>query len=59
VGNAIDGGLGLVRFLAVCPLGGHMHANGLLWYAGMAGAAYTAYRPNYVKLSRAFAVELC
>ena len=34
-----DGGLGLARFLVVCPLGGHMHANGLLWYAGMAGAA--------------------
>jgi hypothetical protein len=34
-----DGGLGLARFFAVCPLGGHMHANGLLWYAGMAGAA--------------------
>jgi hypothetical protein len=28
-----DGGLGLARFLAVCPLGGHMCANGLLWYA--------------------------
>jgi hypothetical protein len=27
-----DGGLGLARFSAVCPLGGHM-------YAGMAGAA--------------------
>jgi hypothetical protein len=34
-----DGGLGLARFLAVCPLGGRMCANGLLWYAGMAGAA--------------------
>jgi hypothetical protein len=34
-----DGGLGLARFSAVCPLGGHMYANGLLWYAGMAGAA--------------------
>jgi hypothetical protein len=34
-----DGGLGLARFLAVCPLDGHMHANGLLWHAGMAGAA--------------------
>jgi hypothetical protein len=36
-----DGGLGLALFLAVCPLGGHMHANGLLWHAGMpvAGAA--------------------
>jgi hypothetical protein len=33
-----DGGLGLARFLAVRPLSGHMHANGLLWYAGMAGA---------------------
>jgi hypothetical protein len=34
-----DDGLGLARFLAVCPLDGHMHANGLLWHAGMAGAA--------------------
>jgi hypothetical protein len=34
-----DGGLGLARFSAVCPLGGHMYANGLWWYAGMAGAA--------------------
>jgi hypothetical protein len=35
-----DGGLGLARFSAVCPLGGgHMYANGLLWHAGMAGAA--------------------
>jgi hypothetical protein len=34
-----DGGLGLARFLAVCPLGGHMCVNGLLWHAGMAGAA--------------------
>jgi hypothetical protein len=25
-----DGGLGLARFVAVCPLSGHMHANGLL-----------------------------
>ena len=25
-----DGGLGLARFLAVCPLDGHMHANGLM-----------------------------
>jgi hypothetical protein len=33
------GGLGLARFTAVCPLGGHMYANGLLWHAGMAGAA--------------------
>jgi hypothetical protein len=24
-----DGGLGLARFSAVCPLGGHMYANGL------------------------------
>jgi hypothetical protein len=24
-----DGGLGLTRFSAVCPLGGHMYANGL------------------------------
>jgi hypothetical protein len=23
-----DGGLGLARFSAVCPLGGHMYANG-------------------------------
>jgi hypothetical protein len=35
----VDGGLGLARFSAVCPLGGHMYANGLLWYADMAGAA--------------------
>jgi hypothetical protein len=34
-----DGGLGLARSSAVFPLGGHMYANGLLWYAGMAGAA--------------------
>ena len=34
-----DGGLGLARFSAVCLLGGHMYANGLVWYAGMAGAA--------------------
>jgi hypothetical protein len=34
-----DGGLSLARFSAVCPLGGHMCANGLWWYAGMAGAA--------------------
>jgi hypothetical protein len=36
-----DGGLGLARFSAVCLLGGHMYANGLLWlwHAGMAGAA--------------------
>jgi hypothetical protein len=35
-----DGGLGLARFSAVCPLGDHMYANGLLWHAvGMAGAA--------------------
>jgi hypothetical protein len=34
-----DGGLGLARFSAICPLGGHMYANGLLWYAGVAGAA--------------------
>jgi hypothetical protein len=33
------GGLGLARFSAVCLLGGHMYANGLLWHAGMAGAA--------------------
>ena len=33
-----DGGLGLARFSAVCPLDGHMCANGLLWHAGMAGA---------------------
>jgi hypothetical protein len=33
VGNAMrDGGLGLARFSAVCPLGGHMHANGLLYF---------------------------
>jgi hypothetical protein len=30
------GGLGLARFSAVCPLGGHMYANGLLWHADMA-----------------------
>jgi hypothetical protein len=35
-----NGGLGLARSLAVCPLVGHTHANGLLWHAGMAGAAY-------------------
>jgi hypothetical protein len=34
-----DGGLGLARFSAVCPLVGHMYANGLLWHADMAGAA--------------------
>jgi hypothetical protein len=35
-----DVGLGLARSSAVCPLGGHMYANGLLWqYADMAGAA--------------------
>jgi hypothetical protein len=34
-----DGGLGLARFSAVCPLDGHMYTNGLLWHAGMAGAA--------------------
>jgi hypothetical protein len=34
-----DGGLGLARFSAVFPLAGHMYANDLLWYAGMAGAA--------------------
>jgi hypothetical protein len=34
-----DGGLGLAWSLAVCPLGGHMHANGLLWHAGIADAA--------------------
>jgi hypothetical protein len=34
-----DGGLGLARFTAVSPLGGYMYANGLLGYAGMAGAA--------------------
>jgi hypothetical protein len=34
-----DGGLGLARFSVVCPLGGHLCANGLLWHAGMAGAA--------------------
>jgi hypothetical protein len=35
-----DGGLGLARSSAVCPLDGHMCANGLLWYAGIpAGAA--------------------
>jgi hypothetical protein len=42
-----DGGLGPARFSAVCPSDGHMHANGLLWH-----------RPNYVKLSRAPAVQL-
>jgi hypothetical protein len=41
-----DGGLGLARFSAVCPLGGHMYANGLLWHG-----------PNYVKLSRVFAAQ--
>jgi hypothetical protein len=34
-----DGGLGLARFSAVCPSGGHMYENGLLWHAYMAGAA--------------------
>jgi hypothetical protein len=52
------GGLGLARFSAVCPLGGHMHANGLLWYAYMAGGRCCMYGPNYVKLSRVFAVQL-
>jgi hypothetical protein len=53
-----DGGLGLARFSAVCPLGGHMYANGLLWHADMAGAACCMYGPNYVKLSRVVAVQL-
>jgi hypothetical protein len=55
-----DGGLGLARFSAVCPLGGHMYANGLLLYAGMAGAACMGapWGPNYVKLGRVFAVQL-
>jgi hypothetical protein len=35
----LNGGLGLAWFSAVCPLGGRMYANGLLWHAGMAGAA--------------------
>ena len=29
-----DGGLGLARFSAVCPLGGHMYANGLMAFDG-------------------------
>jgi uncharacterized protein YbdZ (MbtH family) len=57
-----DGGLGLARFSAVCPLGDHMHANGLLWHgvwhAGMAYGRCCMYGPNYVKLSRVFAVQL-
>jgi hypothetical protein len=40
-----------VRWAAMC-------ANGLFWYAGMAGAACIMYGPNcYVKLSRVFAVQ--
>jgi hypothetical protein len=34
-----NAGLGLARFSVVYPLGGHMYANGLLWHAGVAGAA--------------------
>jgi hypothetical protein len=52
-----DGGLGLARFSAVCPLGGHMCANGFLWHARSYGRC-CMYGPNYVKLSRVFAVQL-
>jgi hypothetical protein len=56
-----DGGLGLARFSAVCPLGDHMCANGLLWHVWHVARRYgrcCMYGPNYVKLSRVFAVKV-
>jgi hypothetical protein len=68
-----DGGLGLARVLAVCPLGGHMCAqsakNGMALYlvssmarryqvSGIRYGRCCMYVPNYVKLSRVFAVQL-
>jgi hypothetical protein len=46
------------RFSAVCPLAGHMHANSLLWYVSTSVWQGCMYGPNYVKLSRVFAVQL-
>jgi hypothetical protein len=51
-----DVGLGLARFLAVCPLGGHVRK----WpsfVVRMYGRC-CMYGPNYVELSRVFAVQL-
>jgi hypothetical protein len=40
-----DGRLGLARSSVVCPLGGHMCANGLLWY-GRSYAGITDRKPS-------------
>jgi hypothetical protein len=53
-----DSGLSLGRFLAVCPLAGHMYENGLLWHVVRRYSRCCMYGPNYVKLSRLFAVRL-
>jgi hypothetical protein len=59
VGNAVvDSVWRGSRFSAVCPLGGHMYANGLLWHMPRRYGRCCMYGPNYVKLSRVFAVQL-
>ena len=52
-----DGGLGLARFSAVCPLGGHTYVRKWPFMVRRYGRC-CMYGPNYVKLSRVFAVQL-
>jgi hypothetical protein len=52
------GGLGLARSTAVCLLGGHMYANGKWPLVVRRYGRCCMYGPNYVKLSRVFAVQL-
>jgi hypothetical protein len=59
-----DGGLGLARFSAVCPLGGHMgghmYANGLLPFMVRIYGRCCMYGPNYVKckIEQSFCLRL-
>jgi hypothetical protein len=51
------GGLGLARFTAVCPLGGYLYVRKWPFMARRYGRC-CMYGPDYVKLSRVFAVQL-
>jgi hypothetical protein len=51
----------MIAQLVVCPLGGRMYAGGLLSFIPFMARRYgrcCMYGPNYVKLSRVFAVQL-
>jgi hypothetical protein len=57
VGSERDGGLGLARFSAVCPSVGRPYVRKWPFMARRYGRC-CMYGPNYVKLSRVFAVQL-